>query len=81
MPTNLDVNGIVYRYPLVGDDTWSDASNWAIAVTSGMLQKKGGAFTLTADDNFGASFGLVSAYFKSRSSNIAHAGEIGRAHV
>jgi hypothetical protein len=47
------------------------ASAWAGAVTTGMLQKAGGAFTLTADANFGASFGLLSLYFCSQASNPA----------
>lgn len=41
-----------------------------------MLQKAGGNFTLTADVNFGANYGLISSYFKSRSSNIADSGAI-----
>jgi hypothetical protein len=49
-------------------------TNYLIAVASGALSKAGGNFTLTADVNFGASYGLVSSYFKSRSSNIAASG-------
>ena len=39
-----------------------------------MLQKAGGNFTLTADVNFGPNFGLLSAYFTSRSANPAASG-------
>lgn len=41
-----------------------------------MLQRAGGNFPLLADVNFGASFGLVSLYYKSRSSNVASAGTV-----
>lgn len=75
MALNLNVNGIIYRYPETGDINWGQATTlWAQAVTNGMLQKAGGAFTLTADADFGGSFGLVSLYYKSRSGNIAQSG-------
>lgn len=71
---SLSVNGVSYSYPETGDTSWGDgSSNWASAVTTGMLQKAGGTFTLTADVDFGANFGLK-AIFKSRSSNIADSG-------
>lgn len=77
MPTNLTVNGNVYAYPNTGDQNWGDAAtNWASAVTSGMLQKSGGTFTLTAEVDFGALFGLKALYFKGRNSNPASAGII-----
>lgn len=41
-----------------------------------MLQKSGGLFTLTADADFGVNFGLKSAYYKSRTSNVAATGQI-----
>lgn len=75
MPTTLTVNGVGYSYPLTGDQQWgTGASNWAIAVTSGMLQKAGGTFTLTADVNFGATFGLLAVYYKSQNMNPASSG-------
>ncbi len=39
-----------------------------------MLQKAGGAFALTAETDFGASFGLKALYIKSEESNIATTG-------
>lgn len=76
MSVNLTVNGTVYAYPSTGDEQWgSVTTNWASAVTTGMLQKAGGTFTLTADVNFGATFGLLSAYFSSRSSNPSSSGQ------
>lgn len=47
-----------------------------MAIPPGCLQKVGGAFTLTADANFGAGFGLISKYFTSRTSNAAAAGAV-----
>lgn len=72
---SLTVNNVSFSYPQTGDNNWGDgASNWANAVTNGMLQKAGGNFTLTADVNFGPNFGLLSQYFTTRSSNPAAAG-------
>lgn len=77
MSQTFTINGVGYSYPDQGDQNWgSNATNWASAVTTGMLQKAGGTFTLTADVNFGASFGLKSQYFVSRGTNAATAGVI-----
>ncbi len=77
MSVVLTINGVPYDYPEEGDEDWGpDATDWAQAVTQGMLQKAGGLFTLSADADFGASFGLKSLYYKSRSSNVASSGQI-----
>lgn len=78
MAVTLTVNSVGYSFPSTGDQPpWGDGiTNWASAVTTGMLQKAGGAFALTADVNFGASFGLVSTYFTSRTANAASAGAV-----
>lgn len=77
MAMSLVVNGVSYLYPDTGDQSWgSVASAWAAAVTTGMLQKSGGAFTLTADVNFGANFGLISKYFTSQGTNPASTGVV-----
>ncbi|MBA3777404.1 MAG: hypothetical protein H0X11_13380 [Betaproteobacteria bacterium] len=77
MSVNLVVAGVSFPYPQTGDELWGDpTTDWAIAVTNGMLQKSGGNFTLTADVNFGASFGLSATYYKSRSTNLAQSGQI-----
>lgn len=84
MSQNLTVNGVVYPYPDVSDENWGqNATDWAVAVTAGMLQKAGGSFTLTADVDFGASFGLKSLYYKSRATNPSSAGivRLGNAEV
>jgi len=57
-----------------GDTPWSGLSDFAIVVASKGLNTGGGNFTLLADINTGATFGIVSAYFKSRTANIATAG-------
>lgn len=77
MAVSLVVNGTSYSYPNTSNEGWGDsATNWATAVTSGMLQKSGGTFTLTADANFGGSFGLLAKYFTSVSSNAATSGVV-----
>lgn len=78
MSVSLTVNGVTYAYPSTGDQSWGDAAtNWAQAVTSGMLQKAGGTFTLTADVDFGGNYGLKSKYFTSRTaSNPAGSGVV-----
>ena len=71
----LLVNGITYQYPELDDEGWGNvATNWAVAITQGTLQKTGGLFSLISDVDFGPSFGIKSIYFKSRSSNIALTG-------
>lgn len=81
MTINLTVNGVVYPFPEPDDENWGqNVTDWAQAVTGGMLQKAGGNFSLTADANFGATYGLVSTYFKSRQSNISTAGALRLAH-
>lgn len=75
MAISLTVNGVAFSYPQTGDENWGDgATQWAQAVTSGMLQRAGGAFVLTSEVDFGANFGLKSLYLKSRATNPAAAG-------
>lgn len=69
--------GSTYNIPNQrGDTPWSGLSDFAIAVAAKGINTGGGNFTLLADLNLGASFGLVSAYFKSRTANIATAGVV-----
>jgi len=61
----------------VDDVSWgADATDWAQAVTTGMLQKAGGLFQLLAEADFGTTYGLKSVYFKSRSADVASTGQI-----
>lgn len=74
MPT-LTVNGVSFAYPATGGSNWGDAAtNWASAITVGTLQKAGGSFALTADVNFGSSYGLLSKYFTSNTASPASTG-------
>lgn len=77
MTVSLTINGQTFDYPGPGpDEEWGpEATDWATAVTTGMLQKAGGLFTLLDEVDFGTTFGLKSVYYKTRSSNIASAGQ------
>ena len=77
MAQSLIVNGVTYAYPTSRDEDWAaDASGWAVAITVGTLQKAGGLFTLLDEVDFGASFGLKSLYYTSRSADPASAGQV-----
>lgn len=69
------IAGQSFTLPETGDSLWGDqVSQWMAAVSTKLLQKSGGLFTLTAEVDFGATYGLKSAYYKSRGSNPATAG-------
>ena len=69
------MNGVTYVIPIPGDENWGqNVTDFLIAIPGAILQKSGGAFTLTADVNFGTPFGLISTYFKSHTTGIATAG-------
>ena len=71
----VSVNGSNHTIPQTNEKGWgANVTAWIQAISQFTLQNSGGTFTLTADANFGASYGLVSSYYKSRSSNIASAG-------
>lgn len=75
MSVNVTINGTIYPVPTTGDTSWGDpATNAIVALASYTLQLNGGSFPITADVNFGATYGLIAAYFKSASSNIAQSG-------
>ncbi len=77
MSTTVTLNSVSYSIPAVGDQNWgASLSAYLIALSTGLLTKAGGNFTLTADVNFGASYGLMAPYLKSTTSTIASAGVI-----
>ncbi len=79
MSTTVSLNGSNYSIPRTGDDSWSNTGgvdDYLVALATGVLQKAGGAFSLTAEVNFGGSFGLKSLYYKSTGSNPASAGVV-----
>ena len=76
MSVSVTVNNVNYTIPTENETGWADqVTSWIQAVSNSTLQKSGGTFTLTADVNFGASYGLKAAYFSSRSSNPATTGQ------
>jgi hypothetical protein len=82
LSVSLTVNGSTFVYPTDNDTDWgAQASAWASAVTQGMLQRAGGSFPLAADVDFGASYGLKSAYYKSRSASAASTGIVRLANL
>lgn len=78
MAITLNVNGNNYSFPEQGESPgWgTNLVNWASAITSGMLQKAGGSFTLTSEVDFGSSYGLKLPYIKSATSNPASSGQV-----
>lgn len=77
MSVNVVLNGTTYTIPDPGDNTWGqELTDYFVALGSGVLQKAGGAFTLTAEVNFGATYGLKAVYYKSRATNPSSTGQI-----
>jgi hypothetical protein len=72
MSTTVNLNGQNYTIPSVGEGNWgTQVTNYLVALASGVLQKAGGSFTLTADVDFGATYGLKSTYFSARSAGAS----------
>ena len=77
MAQTITFNGVSYLIPDVGDDGWGqNLEDYFAAIPAGALQKTGGTFTLTADVNFGANYGVKSKYFSSRDANPATDGTL-----
>lgn len=75
MSVSVGMNGLTYTIPSGQETGWgSQVTAFIQAVGSSTLQKSGGTFTLTADADFGATYGLKSNYFTSRTANAASAG-------
>ena len=71
----VTLNGATYIIPQTNEVGWgSNLDDYFVAIAAGVLQKTGGSFTLSAETDFGSSFGLKSLYYKSRSANIAATG-------
>lgn len=83
MSVNLTIAGTTYAYPSPGDENgWGQgATDWATAVSTQLLQRSGGSFTLTSEVNFGPTFGLRSVVFRSTTTNPAAAGTVRLARV
>ena len=77
MSVNVVLNGVTYSIPDPGASAWGqELTDYFVAQASGLLQKAGGAFTLTAEVDFGATYGVKSVYFKSRATNPATTGQL-----
>ncbi len=76
MSVSVTFNGNTYSIPSNREPRgWGTSlSSFLVAVGNNALSKAGGSFVLTADINFGTSFGLVAPYLKSASANIAQSG-------
>jgi hypothetical protein len=73
----VTVNGSNHTIPQTNEKGWgTNVTAWIQAISQYTLQPSGGTFTLTADTDFGATYGLKSTYFKSRTSNISTAGQL-----
>ena len=77
MAVNVVLNGVTYSIPEPGNDAWGQSlTDYFVAQASGLLQKAGGTFSLTAEVDFGTTYGLKSAYFKSRAASPATTGSV-----
>jgi len=77
MSVSKSFAGTTYVIPETGDSGgWGDeVSAFLQALADKAISIRGGTHELTtADLNFGATYGLVSAYYKSRGSNLSSAG-------
>lgn len=77
MAVNVVLNGVTYSIPEPGNDAWGQGlTDYFVAQASGLLQKAGGTFSLTAEVDFGTTYGLKSTYFKSRAAIPATTGSV-----
>lgn len=77
MSVTVTVNATSYTIPQTSETNWgAQVTAWIQAVSQHTLQKTGGNFTLTNELDFGSTYGVKSAYFKSRTSNVADAGTL-----
>jgi len=75
MSVDVTFNGVIYTVPETGETGWGgNTTSYLVAIAAGALQKTGGSFTLAADVDFGASFGLKSLNYTSRHANSASTG-------
>jgi len=76
LSTTVSLNGSSYAIPATGEDGWgTEVTNYLVALATGVLSKAGGSFTLTAEVDFGATYGLKTKYYKTQGATLASAGE------
>lgn len=80
MSTPVSYVGNTYNVPAYNDTGYAQGSgnlsSYLIALATGSMTLSGGSFPLTADANFGTSFGLVAKYLKSTTASIAQTGVV-----
>lgn len=80
MATVVSFNGASYSVPAYGDSGWAQGSgnlsSYLVAIAAGTLQTTGGTFTLSANVNFGATYGVLSKYFQTVAASPATAGVV-----
>jgi hypothetical protein len=80
MSSIATLNGVQYIIPAYNDTGWAQGtgnlSQYLVAIAANTLQPSGGAFTLTADVDFGANFGVKALFLKTETANPASAGVI-----
>lgn len=80
MATTVTTAAGNFSIPAYGDSGWAQGSGnlsaYLIAMASITLQTYGGTFTLTADVNFGATYGVLSKYFTTVTASPATSGVI-----
>lgn len=78
MSTPVTYVGSSFNIPAYQDTGYAQGSgnlsSYLIALATGSLTLSGGSFPLTADADFGASFGLKSIYYKSRAATPSTTG-------
>lgn len=71
----VTVNGSNHTIPQTNERGWGNAvTAWIQAISQYTLQPTGGAFSLTADADFGSSYGLKTNYLSTRTANPSGAG-------
>ena len=80
MATTVTFNGSNYSVPAYGDTGWAvgpgNLSAYLVAIAAGSLQTTGGTFTLSADVNFGSTYGIIAAYLTSATASPATIGTL-----
>lgn len=75
MAVTVSINGTNHTIPQAGETGWGDSvTAWVQAVSSHLLQKTGGNFTLTSEVDFGSTAGIKTLYYKSRAANPSSTG-------
>lgn len=73
----VSVNGVTHTIPQTNEKGWgSNVTAWIQSISQYTLQPSGGTFTLTAETDLGATYGLKLPYIKTATSTPATAGVV-----